>query len=91
MKAPTIVVFDLGKVLVDFDYTIAARKIAARSQKSPAEIKVLIEQSRFIIDYEIGRMTRREFYEQVRGATGFGAPSRNSAGFSRTFSRRFRR
>jgi HAD superfamily hydrolase (TIGR01509 family) len=68
----TIVVFDLGKVLVDFDYTIAARKIAARSQKSLAEIKVLIEQSRFIIDYEIGRLTRREFYERVREATGFG-------------------
>jgi len=67
-----IVVFDLGKVLVDFDYTIAARKIAARSQKSLAEIKVLIEQSRFIIDYEIGRLTRREFYERVREATGFG-------------------
>ena len=25
-----VVVFDLGKVLVDFDYSIAARKIAAR-------------------------------------------------------------
>ena len=28
-----IVVFDLGKVLVDFDYTPATRKIAARSQE----------------------------------------------------------
>ncbi len=28
-----VVVFDLGKVLVDFDYSIAARKVAARSTK----------------------------------------------------------
>ena len=71
MRSPSIVVFDLGKVLVDFDYSIAARKIAAQSRKSLAEIKVLIEQSRFVIDYETGRMTRREFYERVREATGF--------------------
>ncbi|MGO8838381.1 MAG: HAD family hydrolase [Limisphaerales bacterium] len=67
----TVVAFDLGKVLVDFDYSIAARKIAARSKTSLAEIRVLIEQSRFIIDYETGRLTRREFYTQVREATGF--------------------
>lgn len=71
MKPEKIVAFDLGKVLVDFDYSIAARKIAAQSQTPLAEIKVLIEQSRFIIDYEIGRLTRQEFYEQVRKATGF--------------------
>ena len=71
MKPEKIVAFDLGKVLVDFDYSIAARKIAAQSQTPLAEIRVLIEQSRFIIDYEIGRLTRQEFYERVREATGF--------------------
>ena len=71
MRSPSIVVFDLGKVLVDFDYSIAAGKIAAQSRKPLVEIKVLIEQSRFVIDYETGRMTRREFYERVREATGF--------------------
>jgi len=30
MTIPQAVVFDLGKVLVDFDYSIAARRIAAR-------------------------------------------------------------
>jgi putative hydrolase of the HAD superfamily len=72
MSQPSIVVFDLGKVLVDFDYSIAARKIADQSQKSPAEIQALIAQSRFVIDYETGRLTRREFYERVREAAGFG-------------------
>ena len=28
MSVPSVVVFDLGKVLVDFDYGIAAAKIA---------------------------------------------------------------
>ena len=72
MNASKIVVFDLGKVLVDFDYTIAARKIVARSHLTLPEIKTLIEQSRFIVDYETGRVTRREFYDRVREATGFG-------------------
>ncbi len=71
MSRPAIVVFDLGKVLVDFDFSIAARRIAAQSRKSPHEVQVLIEQSRFIIDYESGRLTRGEFYERVREATGF--------------------
>jgi HAD superfamily hydrolase (TIGR01509 family) len=72
MNSSSIVVFDLGKVLVDFDYSIAARKIAAQSRISLAEIQVLIAQSRFIVDYETGRVTRREFYDRVREATGFG-------------------
>jgi len=67
----TVVVFDLGKVLVEFDHTIAARKIAARSRKSPSEIKALIEQSRSTIDYETGRITRREFFDWMREAAGF--------------------
>ena len=77
----TVVAFDLGKVLVDFDYSIAARKIAARSKKSLAEIRVLIEQSRFILDYETGRLTRREFYAQVREATGFSGTLEEFGGF----------
>jgi FMN phosphatase YigB (HAD superfamily) len=71
MSTPAMVVFDLGKVLVDFDFSIAARKIAVRGKKSPAEVQALIEQSRFIIDYESGRLTRSGFYERVREVTGF--------------------
>lgn len=81
MSPPAIVVFDLGKVLVDFDYSIAARRIAARSPKSLDEVRVLIEQSRFIIDYESGRLTRVEFFEQVRAATGFGGTLDEFGGF----------
>ncbi|MGB7768120.1 MAG: HAD family phosphatase [Verrucomicrobiia bacterium] len=68
----TVVVFDLGKVLVDFDYSIAARKIAARCKKTLPEITAVIAQSRFITDYEAGKLTRPEFFKHVQGVTGFG-------------------
>ena len=63
---PSIVVFDLGKVLVDFDYTIAARKIAAQSDVPPLALKGFIDHSPLLIRYETGRATREEFYEEVR-------------------------
>ena len=66
-----VVVFDLGRVLVDFDYSIAASRIAAQSRLSAAEVGVLVAESSLIVDYELGRIGRREFFEQVCRATGF--------------------
>jgi HAD superfamily hydrolase (TIGR01509 family) len=71
MNAPKIVAFDLGKVLVDFDYSIAVSRIAANGTLSPAGVKTFLGQSRAIIDYESGRLTRLEFFEQARIATSF--------------------
>ncbi len=71
MNASKVVVFDLGKVLVDFDYSIAARKVAARSNKPLGDLISLLSTSPLIIQYECGQVTRREFYEQVRDAVGF--------------------
>jgi HAD superfamily hydrolase (TIGR01509 family) len=70
MNTP-VVVFDLGKVLVDFDYSIAARKVAARSTKPLADLIALLSTSPLIVQYECGQVTRREFYEKVREAVGF--------------------
>ena len=67
----TVVVFDLGKVLVDFDYHIAIPRIAAHSPLSPAEIIGFFFQSPLLVDYESGRLTRLEFFEQARKATCF--------------------
>ncbi len=71
MNPPKIVVFDLGKVLVDFDYSIAIPRIAAHSPLSVAGIKTFFFHSPLLVDYESGRLTRREFFEQARRATGF--------------------
>lgn len=70
MNSPAVV-FDLGKVLVDFDYSIAARKVAARSRKPPADLQAFLSSSPLIYQYERGQVTRREFFEQIRGAAGF--------------------
>ena len=69
--SPIIVVFDLGKVLVDFDYTIAVSRIAGRSDLSPVEVEHFFFHSPLLADYESGRLTRQEFFEQAQQATGF--------------------
>ena len=71
MSAPPIVVFDLGKVLVDFDYSIAARKIAVRSAMSLDGINRFIGSSDITVKYEVGLLTRWDFFEQARQAIGF--------------------
>lgn len=68
---PAIVVFDLGKVLVDFDYSRAGRRIADQSKLSPAEVQQYLDHSPLLYRYETGLMTRQEFYDTVREHTGF--------------------
>jgi FMN phosphatase YigB (HAD superfamily) len=71
MTVPRAIVFDLGKVLVDFDYGIAARKLAAQCKLNPEEIRYFIAQSPLLLSYETGQMTRQQFYDQICSATGF--------------------
>jgi len=77
----TVVVFDLGKVLVDFDYSIAARKIAARSTMPLDRINSFIGDSDITVKYEAGLITRREFFEQARQAIGFHGTLEEFGGF----------
>ncbi len=71
MSRPEAVVFDLGKVLVDFDYSIAARRIAARCTTPPRDVQHFIDHSPLLFRYETGLMTREEFFDEIRKATGF--------------------
>jgi glucose-1-phosphatase len=71
MPRPKAVVFDLGKVLVDFDYGRAARNLAAHSKLSAAEIRVAVDQSPLLLEYETGLMTSEQFFNQVRDAIGY--------------------
>jgi FMN phosphatase YigB (HAD superfamily) len=66
-----VFIFDLGKVLVDFDYSVAARKVAARSTTTVADLHVFLGASPLLVEYESGRLTRKQFYDAVRGAIGF--------------------
>ena len=71
MIIPKAVAFDLGKVLVDFDYSIAARRIAARGKMTLLEIAAYINQSPLFAEYELGHMTTQQFYDEIRKVTGF--------------------
>jgi HAD superfamily hydrolase (TIGR01509 family) len=65
------IVFDLGKVLVDFDYSIAARKIAARSSKRLDNLHHFLGSSEILARFESGGLTRRQFFTEMSAFTGF--------------------
>lgn len=71
LPPPRAVIFDLGKVLLDFDYNLAARALAPHSDLSVAEFKRAVDQSPLLHRYESGRMTTGEFVAEVRRVTGF--------------------
>jgi len=57
MTRPTnlrLIVFDLGKVLVDFDYHIAARNLSHHTHSSPEQIIELLLHSPLLLEYERG-------------------------------------
>jgi FMN phosphatase YigB (HAD superfamily) len=68
---PKAVVFDLGKVLLDFDYIHAARTLAPKSRLDAAEMKALIDQTPLLHRYESGAMTSAEFHREVTIATAY--------------------
>lgn len=63
--------FDLGKVLVDFDYSIAVRRIAARGRITAEELGRFIGSAPLLFRYELGQLTSEEFYKEVCAVTGF--------------------
>ena len=71
MPRPRAVVFDLGKVLVDFDYSIAGRRIAARGKMPAAEVQKFIDHSPLLFRFETGQINREQFFAEVQSATGF--------------------
>ncbi len=68
---PRAIVFDLGKVLLDFDYRIAARSVAARGNVSTEEIMRHFGAAPLLLRYETGLMTTTEFFEETRKITGY--------------------
>lgn len=87
MNKPEVVVFDLGKVLVDFDYSIAARKIAAQAERTAAQVQKLLDHSPLLFRFEHGHMTAREFFDAVRNEAMFrGSYEEFTAAFADIFS-----
>ncbi|MCL4177315.1 MAG: HAD family phosphatase [Verrucomicrobia bacterium] len=69
-----LVVFDLGKVLVDFDYHIAARQLSPHTRFSPDRLIELMLRTPLLLDYERGAITSTEFYDALVLQTGLRCP-----------------
>lgn len=61
-----VVLFDLGRVLVDFDHKRSAQRIAFFCKKTPGEIYALFFESEATIAFEAGKITPQDFYLEVK-------------------------
>ena len=87
MPVPSVVAFDLGKVLLDFDYGIASRQLARQSHLPLPEIERYFDHSPLLYRYETGLMTREEFHAEISRGTGYrGSLAEFSAAFADIFS-----
>lgn len=66
-----VVVFDLGKTLVDFDYSIAAGRIAPRCNPSADAEKFFSTHAALLTSYELGLLNTVQFFEQMKAISGF--------------------
>ena len=63
---PRAVVFDLGKVLLHFDWMRAARKLATQSSMAAADMLTSLDYTHEVIQYELGKISSCEFFEHAR-------------------------
>jgi FMN phosphatase YigB (HAD superfamily) len=71
MNPPAVVVFDLGKVLVDYDYGIASRRLLRRTRLTDPELRHLLCASPLLRQYETGAINTAQFYAGVCAASGY--------------------
>ena len=68
-RQPRVVIFDLGKVLVDFDYSRCANKLALQASRSAVELRKLIDHSPLLFRYETGQIDKaREVLNRFKGS-----------------------
>ncbi len=65
------VFFDLGKVLLNFDWEAVCKGAGTCCDADPMRMIRWIATSQHIQDYECGKLTSRQFYEHARAALGF--------------------
>lgn len=60
------VIFDLGRVLIDFDHSIAAKKVASYCDKTPKEIFDFFFNSELAVLFEEGKISSQDFFYKVK-------------------------
>jgi 2-haloacid dehalogenase len=68
---PRVIVFDLGKVLLDFDYGRMAERMSSRSGVSREALHALIDQSPLLHDLESGRISSQAFFQAIQEKAGY--------------------
>jgi HAD superfamily hydrolase (TIGR01509 family) len=71
MPKPSVIVFDLGKVLLDFDYGISARRIAERCHISIEQVREHLDHSPLLYEFETGLLSIDQFFAKVATGTKF--------------------
>ena len=66
-----VAAFDIGKVLLDFDYGIFVRRMAPRTRMDVPALDAFLNQSPLLAQYESGQLTSPEFFAVVQKETGF--------------------
>lgn len=71
MPRAQVVIFDLGKVLLDFDYRIAVRRLQPRCRISMSDLQLVLHQQHLLVEYETGLIGTAEFVRRLTAATGY--------------------
>lgn len=71
MVTPRTLIFDLGKVLLDFDYGIAIRRLVPRCRVDLEALRRTLTQDSLLLEYESGRRSTPEFFSEVQRLTGY--------------------
>ena len=71
LTPPNAVIFDLGKVLLDFNYGRAAQVMAERSRVSEEVIRDALDQSALLYRFETGELSAREMFKEVVELSGY--------------------
>lgn len=71
MNKPEAVVFDLGKVLLDFDYARFAKNVIHKCGVPVEDLLNAVNQSELLIRYESGLLTSQEFFAEVKRASKY--------------------
>ena len=69
-KQVKVIIFDLGRVLVDFDHRLAAKKISELTGKTSQHIFDLFFDSPLIQSFEQGKISPEDFFAQVSRMLG---------------------
>lgn len=68
---PEVAVFDLGKVLLDFDYGLALERLVPSKEDAPGLNQETLMESPVFNQFERGELDERAFYRELKDLAGF--------------------